>query len=285
MSPSVPVSMHVGSSPSRYPNVRSRRRAEPVAALPSRRTIAAAQLAACYAVALFHRTCGAVLLFPLAASFDVAPHALNGIAIVFFWVYALLQLPSGVLADVLGSRRLAMAGCVAMGAGALAFGLSNEVWIAVSARGVIAAGCAVIFVLMVRYVKANWTPDRVATMTGRGIFVGNVGTFASAAPLALLLLFVDWRTLSLVFGAMSLVLALGLWFSAAEANEPYIGRARLRMVLPQIRDVLGTAPTTAGSSCWEALQGRTGPSSRSGCCRCSCPGAYPRAPRCGMSPR
>jgi MFS family permease len=206
--------------------------------LPSRPALATAQIATCYAVALFHRTCGAVLVFPIAASLDVAPHALNGIAIVFFWVYALLQLPSGILADLLGSRRLAIAGCVAMGMGALAFGLSNDVWMAISARGLIAAGCAVIFVAMVRHVKANWPADRVATVTGRGIFAGNVGTIASSAPLALILLFVDWRTLSTVLGAMSLALALGLWVFAAEAAEPHVGRARLRMVLPQVRHVL-----------------------------------------------
>ena len=209
-----------------------------MAALPSKPALAAAQLAACYAVALFHRTCGAVLLLPLAASFDVAPHALTGITIVFFWVYALLQLPSGVLADMLGSRRLAIAGCVAMGTGALAFGLSKEVWIAISARGLIAAGSAVIFVSMVRHVKASWTADRVATMTGRGILVGNLGTIASSAPLAIILLCFDWRTLSVALGSLSLALALGLWFSTADAREPHVGRARLRMVLPQIGDVL-----------------------------------------------
>ena len=128
-------------------------RTEARAMLPTGPAFAAAQLAACYAVALFHRTCGAVLLLPLAASFDVAPHALTGIATVFFWVYALLQLPSGVLADVLGSRRLAIAGCVAMGTGGLAFGLSNDVWVAIAARGLVAAGSAVIFVSMVRHVK------------------------------------------------------------------------------------------------------------------------------------
>jgi len=197
------------------------------------------QLGACYAVALFHRTSGAVLIVPVAASLGVAPHELGAVAIVFFWVYAALQLPSGVLADVMGSRRLAIAGCVATGAGALAFGLAGEVWLAVAARALIAAGSAVMFVSMVRHTTANWPAEQVATVIGRSIFVGNLGTIASSAPLALALVFVDWRTLSLVLGATSFAFAIGLWSSGSRANEVRIGRARVRMLVPQIRDVLG----------------------------------------------
>jgi MFS family permease len=198
---------------------------------------AAAQLSACHALALFHRTCAAVLVIPVAASLGVDAREAASLSIVFFCVYALLQLPSGVLADLFGSLRIACAGSVVTGAGAIGFALAPGLALAVTSRALIAAGCAVTFVALVRHVKTHWPSARVATISGRGILLGNVGAIASSAPLALVLVFLDWRTLLLGLGVVSLSLAIGLYLQLARFERPPRTSARLGPFWAELRSV------------------------------------------------
>ena len=88
-------------------------------------------------------------------------------ATIFFWAYALTQLPAGILVDILGPRRLAALGGFVTGAGAFGFAAAQNVGAALYARGVMAVGCAVVFVSLIRYVRSNWAERRVATVSGR----------------------------------------------------------------------------------------------------------------------
>jgi MFS family permease len=164
-----------------------------------------------YALAMFSRTAGSVLVLALATSFHVGIAEASLIATVFFWVYALLQLPAGILADLLGPRRLAVLGALVTGIGSLAFAAATSLDMAVFARALVAAGCAVVFVSMMRHIRTHWTERRMATVSGRCILVGNLGAIASAGPLSLLLATVDWRTVCAGIGLLSFVIAAVLW--------------------------------------------------------------------------
>jgi MFS family permease len=54
---------------------------------------------------MFSRNAETVLVVVLAVSLQLSVGELSGIASAFLLVYATLQLPSGVLADILGPRR------------------------------------------------------------------------------------------------------------------------------------------------------------------------------------
>lgn len=197
----------------------------------------ASLLSGSYALAQFSRTAGTVLVVALAASFQADIADVSRIATVFFWVYALLQLPAGVLADALGSRRLAMLGAVTMGVGSLCFAAAQHVDGAVLARGVVAAGCSVMFVSMMRHVRAHWVERRVATISGRCILVGNLGAIASVGPLSLLLTHLDWRAVSAAMGLASLAIAAVLWFVMAPTPSLPQRRSRLQTIVAELRCV------------------------------------------------
>ena len=112
--------------------------------LHSSAAVGAVLLSISYSLSLFNRTAGTVLIVALAASFSRNIDEIAAIATVFFWAYALLQIPAGVLADVLGPRRLAVLGGVVTGIGSFAFAAAQTVGTAVYARGVVAAGCSVV---------------------------------------------------------------------------------------------------------------------------------------------
>lgn len=221
------------------------RRCSPSDALPARAgrsgsspVLGALLLSNSYALALFSRTAGTVLVVALAASFHTGVAEVSLVATVFFWVYALLQLPSGVLADALGSRRLAVLGALTTGAGSLWFAVAGSVGEAAAARAVVAAGCSVVFVSMMRYVRIHWPQRRVATVSGRCILVGNIGAIASTGPLSYLLVFYcDWRTVSAALGLLSFSIAAVLWFVMAEVHRPPHRHGWFNAILSELRAV------------------------------------------------
>jgi len=190
-----------------------------------------------YALALFSRTAGTVLVVALAASFHTGVAEVSLVATVFFWVYAVLQLPAGMLADALGSRRLAVLGALTAGGGSLWFAAAGSVGSAVAARAVVAAGCSVVFVSMMRYVRIHWPQRRVATVSGRCILVGNLGAIASTGPLSCLLVYCDWRTVSAALGLLSFSIAAVLWFVMADVHRAPHPRGGFDAILGELRAV------------------------------------------------
>ncbi len=190
------------------------------AAADAHAVLGAVVLSNSYALAMFSRTAGSALALALALSFDCGLAEASMVATVFFWVYALLQLPAGVLADMLGPRRLAVLGALTTGVGSLGFAAAPSLDAALFARGVVAAGCAVVFVSMMRHVRSRWPERRVATVSGRCILVGNLGAIASAGPLSLLLGVLDWRTVSAGIGLVSFAIAGVLWRLMDRAPAP-----------------------------------------------------------------
>jgi MFS family permease len=208
-----------------------------------------------YALAMFSRTAGTVLVVALAASFHTGVAEVSLVATVFFWVYALLQLPSGVLADVLGSRRLAVLGALATGAGSLWFACAGSVGNAVAARAAVAAGCSVVFVSMMRYVRIHWPQRRVATVSGRCILVGNLGAIASTGPLSCLLVYCDWRTVSAALGLLSFSIAAVLWFAMDEAHRTPPRRGWFDATLGELRAVATNRANQVGLLMMAGLAG------------------------------
>jgi len=223
--------------------------------LRSSPAVGAILLSISYALALFHRMAGALLGVVLAAALHLGLDDLAMIAAVFFWVYALLQLPCGLLVDLLGPRRLAVLGCMISGAGSLLFAAAEGMTTAATGRGVIATGCAAMFVSLMRHVKTNWPARQVATISGRGILVGNLGAIASAAPLGYALAVVDWRALWVGLGMCSLVLSAALWFLMKDAREPEHPGERLRTIAPELRSVLSNPVNHVGFFVLAGLSG------------------------------
>jgi MFS family permease len=208
--------------------------------------LGAVLLSISYALAMFSRSAGTVLVIALAASFHADIAEVAAVVTVFFWVYAALQLPAGMLADMLGSRRLGALGAVTAAVGWLCFTTAHSVGSAMLARGVVAAGCAVVFVSMIRHVRTHWAERRVATITGRCILVGNLGAIASIGPLSWLLGRADWRTVSTAIGVMSFAVAAWLWLAIDPPAAPARTRWRIDAIVAELRSVAGNRHSQLG---------------------------------------
>ena len=175
------------------------------------RRLAYALGTAAFILAFFHRVAPGAIAAELRATFDASATALGFIAAFYFYPYAAMQLPSGVLADSVGPRRLFTAGSVVAGAGSLLFALAPSVGWLLAGRALVGLGVAVAFISVLKLI-ASWYGEReFGTWVGVLMLLGNVGGVLAAYPLAWVTQYVSWREVFVVTGGVSLALALCIW--------------------------------------------------------------------------
>lgn len=179
----------------------------PVQKMLSYRWIIFGVLATGYLLTLFHRLSPAVMAEDLRATFAIDAAALGLLGSMYFYPYALMQLPAGVLADTVGPRRLATASLALAGTGALLFAAAPNFQILLVARLLIGLGLSCLYVPTLKIFATWFRPNEFATIAGMLISIGNVGGLAAATPLALLLLAIGWRWSVRAIGIVSLVTA------------------------------------------------------------------------------
>ena len=183
------------------------------------RRIAYALGTAAFLLAFFHRLAPGAIAADLRATFGASATALGFIAAFYFYPYAVMQLPCGVLADSVGPRRLFTAGCVAAGAGSVLFALAPNVGWLLAGRALVGFGVAVAFVSVLKLI-ASWYREReFATWVGVLMMIGNVGGILATVPLAWMTEYVSWRQVFLAAGVASLVLAVCIWLWVRD--DPY----------------------------------------------------------------
>lgn len=195
-----------------------------------------------YVLSFFHRFAPAAIAADLQQTSHATAAELGGLAATYFYVYMVMQIPTGILVDTLGPRRVAAIGGVVAGLGSLMFGMADTLALASVGRLLVGLGVSVTFISLLK-LNAAWFHDRhFATMTGATILLGNAGSLLAAAPLAWVLGYVSWRTVFTVAGAFSLVLAALAWWLVR--NHP--GEADL----PSLRELDGKAAHPPHSGHW-----------------------------------
>lgn len=161
-----------------------------------------------YLFGFFQRVAPASLAGDLMRDFGLTAAALGNLSAFYFYAYAAMQLPTGVLVDRYGPSRLFFAGALLAGAGALLFALSPSMAGAALGRALIGAAHGFAWVSMLKLV-AHWFPaSRFASMSGLSLAVGTLGAVLAGPPLRWLADEYGWRTVIAASGGLALVLAL-----------------------------------------------------------------------------
>jgi sugar phosphate permease len=174
---------------------------------------------ASFVLSFFHRTAPAAIATELAHAFAISGAMLGTVAATYFYVYTLLQIPVGVLADTLGPRRILTAGSIVAGLGSIAFALAPTWEIAAAGRTLVGIGVSVAFIAILK-VSAVWFPaDRFATLNGVTMFAGNLGAVIAGAPLAWMVTLTSWRVVFLGLAALSIALGIASWWKVRDRPE------------------------------------------------------------------
>lgn len=206
------------------------------------RWIAFTLLALCYMLAFFHRMAPAAIAGELQRDFDASGAALGGLAAMYFYVYLLMQIPVGVMADTLGVRRIVSLGALIAGLGSLLFACADTLLWASAGRLLVGFGVSVFFIALMK-VNAVWFHDRhFGSAGGFSILLGNVGAILAASPLVWLVSQTSWRNVFGAVGMLSLLLAVLVW--KLVRDHPH------QAGLPSMRELEGKPPHPRHEGHW-----------------------------------
>ncbi|WP_033292393.1 MFS transporter [Amycolatopsis jejuensis] len=163
---------------------------------------------AVYLLAVFHRTSFGVAGLQAAERFGVGSAALGVFTVLQVGVYAAMQIPTGVLVDRFGSRRVLTAAVLILGSGQLLLGLADSYALGLVARGVLGLGDALTFVSVLRLVAAHFPAHQYALIASFTSAVGYIGNLAATVPLTLLLDGPGWTVTFLAAGAVTVLYAV-----------------------------------------------------------------------------
>ena len=168
-------------------------------------------LASLYFVGFFQRVAPAVMVDELMRDFSIAATLLGNLSAIYFYTYAAMQIPSGLLADAIGPRRVGSWAAVVAAAGIALFALADSLWMASVGRGLVGASVAVAFVACMK-LAGHWFPaNRFATVTGISLLIGNLGGVLAGVPLSEAVAGLGWRSAMLISAGVTLALAALVW--------------------------------------------------------------------------
>lgn len=146
-----------------------------------------------YLMVYFHRVAPAVVSDLLMSEFKLSGATLGNLAAIYFYVYTLMQLPAGILADGFGARKTVFWGMLISGIGSLIFAGAKILMIAYFGRILIGFGVSVIFVSMLKIVTEWFPAKKFGFMSGLTLLIGNSGAILAATPLAYVVSLWGWR--------------------------------------------------------------------------------------------
>ena len=176
-----------------------------------------ALVSAAYVLSYFHRIAPNAIAGELRAAFHASGAELGALAATYFSVYTVTQVPTGILVDRLGPRRIVALGGIVAGAGSILFGRAASLGAASLGRTLVGLGVSVTFVSLLKLVAAWFREEEFATLAGVVMLMGNLGALLSATPLAWLTGLTSWRNVFVAVGISSLAGAALTWLFVRDA--------------------------------------------------------------------
>ena len=160
-----------------------------------------------------------VMSSELMRDFSVTSQTLGVLSGIYFYSYAAMQLPGGVMMDYFGPRRLLTIATTICALSTIAVGLTDSFFMACLARLMIGFGSAFAAVGAMK-LAASWFPaERFALLTGMMVTIGMLGAIGGEAPLALLIDNYGWRQSMVVMGSIGLILAVLIYAIAKDVPD------------------------------------------------------------------
>jgi predicted MFS family arabinose efflux permease len=165
----------------------------------------------------FFRSSIGVIAPNLAADLTLSPEHIGLLSGSFFFIFAALQLPIGVLLDRYGGRRVLSTMMIATVIGAIVFAIAGSFAELVVARMLIGIGCAGLMIGSLAILGRWYAPARFATAMSILFASANAGGLVATLPLAAAATAVGWRTTFLGLALISGGLAIAFFLTVRDA--------------------------------------------------------------------
>jgi len=145
----------------------------------------------------------------------------------YFYAYAFMQLPTGLMADSWGPRKTVSAFFILAGIGSVLMGVAPNLPVAVAGRILIGIGVSTVFVCNFKLLSEWFTVRQFVIMGSAFMAMGGLGALSSSAPLAWISNAVGWRMTLIAVGLITLVMA-GLVYAFVRNRPSDMGLAPVR---------------------------------------------------------
>ena len=164
-----------------------------------------------YLIAFYQRVAPAVITQELARDFALSAASLGNLSAFYFYGYVAVQIPTGLMADRWGPRKVLATGASLTAAGTLLFAFAPTLVYANAGRLVIGASAGVAFVAMMK-LATHWMPARqFAFATAFALFVGTLGATLAGAPLRVAVDAFGWREVMAASALVTALAAVAIW--------------------------------------------------------------------------
>jgi len=167
--------------------------------------------AAFYLNGFYQRVAPAVMTDYLMTDFGIGAAALGNLSAFYFYSYVFMQVPTGVIADRWGPRKLLTVGACVASLGAFLFAAAPNILMANMGRLLIGGSVGVAWVAMLKLSTTWFPPHRFALTSGLGLLCGLLGAVSAGVPLRILVNHFGWRPVMLFSAVGAVGIAIALW--------------------------------------------------------------------------
>jgi predicted MFS family arabinose efflux permease len=169
-----------------------------------------ASAVAVYVFTVLHRSSMGVAGLKAAERFDISASALASFTVVQLTVYALMQVPVGILLDRYGSKRLLITASLLLFTAQTAFSMVHSYPAALAARALLGIGDALVFISVLRVLMLWFPPLRQPVMSQVTGLLGGLGGIVATVPMSAALDSLGWTPTFESAALLSLVSGVGV---------------------------------------------------------------------------
>jgi len=180
------------------------------------------------------RVAPSVMIDEMMRDLAVGGAVIGNLSAVYFFGYAGMQVPVGMLIDRFGPRRLMTMAALGCAAGCIIFALSPGISGVAIGRFVIGAAAAFSLVGAMA-VAGLWFPaQRFALLSGLAMMMGMLGGVVGQAPFRLVVEALDWRGAVLALALGGLAIAVAAWATVRDRPREATAAAPMLAGLGQV---------------------------------------------------
>jgi len=196
-----------------------------------------------FGYAFVQRVSPSVMTAELMRDFSVGGAALGSLSAFYFYAYASIQLPVGMLTDHFGPRKLMSFAAALCALASLGFALSDSVLTASLGRAMIGGTVAFGFVGTLAIAGYWFKPSQYALLAGLLQTVGMSGAIFGQAPLRQMVESIGWRDSMNILALVALLLALMLFFLVPMRSSEQKQRSAGGSIMQGLKAVTGNPQT------------------------------------------
>lgn len=152
----------------------------------------------------------------LTLAFDTTAEQLGNLAAFYYYAYAAMQIPVGLLMDKYGPRILLATASLFCCLGCFVFGSAQVLWAAELGRFIMGIGGSFAVVGCLKLASLWFPVNRFALLTGLMVAVGMMGGVFGQAPVAKLVIAFGWQQTIFMGAVLGAILSAIIWFVVSD---------------------------------------------------------------------